>query len=414
MRRVADFFVGTARRVAALLASAPRRIVSLSKRLGSWLFEAAVERPGRVLVAASVLAVVGWGLGTQVEMVSDLTRLVPTNQREVRDLRTLQRETGVSGDINVVVRSDQLTSPRVIRWMADYQKRVLGRHGYLEGRPCKEAQLCPALSLTNLFTSGSTSPKQINALIDALPPYFSQAVITPDRKTANMAFGIQVMPFDEQKRLVDDMRAQLDPPRGVSAHVAGLPVLAADANANLESSRWIVTGAGLLAVLLVLLIAYRRAERAIVPLVPVALATGWSGLALFCTGIPLNPMSATLGALVIAISTEFSVILSARYRDERGAGREPREALVRTYLRTGTAVAVSGVTAIAGFAALIASDFRMLRDFGLATVVDLSVALAGVLVVLPAVLVWAERRGPLRLGRRSRKDSEGALGSESG
>ena len=37
----------------------------------------------------------------------------------------------------------------------------------------------------------------------------------------------------------------------------------------------------------------------------------------------------------------------------------------------------SGITAIAGFAALVASDIRMLRDFGLVTVVDLAVALPG-------------------------------------
>jgi hypothetical protein len=34
----------------------------------------------------------------------------------------------------------------------------------------------------------------------------------------------------------------------------------------------------------------------------------------------------------------------------------------------------------------------MLRDFGLVTVVDLTVALVGVMVVLPSVLVLAERR----------------------
>ena len=32
----------------------------------------------------------------------------------------------------------------------------------------------------------------------------------------------------------------------------------------------------------------------------------------------------------------------------------------------------------------------MLRDFGLVTVVDLLVALAGVMLVLPAAVVWAE------------------------
>jgi predicted exporter len=50
----------------------------------------------------------------------------------------------------------------------------------------------------------------------------------------------------------------------------------------------------------------------------------------------------------------------------------------------------SAVTALAGFAVLVLSDIRMLRDFGLVTVVDLAVSLLGVLVVLPAVLMLAE------------------------
>ena len=57
------------------------------------------------------------------------------------------------------------------------------------------------------------------------------------------------------------------------------------------------------------------------------------------------------------------------------------------YASTGAAVLASGATAIAGFAALVASDIRMLRDFGIVTVVDLTVSLLGVMLVLPAALV---------------------------
>jgi predicted RND superfamily exporter protein len=132
-------------------------------------------------------------------------------------------------------------------------------------------------------------------------------------------------------------------------------------------------------------------RRAVIVLVPIVLATGWSALVLEAAGVPLNPMSATLGALVIAIGTEFSVILASRYEAERETGLSVGEALRRTYARTGTAVAASGATAVAGFAVLIVSDVRMLRDFGLVTVFDLVVALVGVMLVLPATLVWAER-----------------------
>jgi predicted RND superfamily exporter protein len=51
------------------------------------------------------------------------------------------------------------------------------------------------------------------------------------------------------------------------------------------------------------------------------------------------------------------------------------------------------------------SDIAMLRDLGFVTVVDLSVSLLGVLLVLPAVLMAAERgvRVPApRLRRRRR------------
>jgi hypothetical protein len=133
-----------------------------------------------------------------------------------------------------------------------------------------------------------------------------------------------------------------------------------------------------------------------VPLVPIALATGWSALVLWLIRVPLNPLSAMLGALVIAISTEFAVLLAARFRSERAAGHAPAEALRRTYGSTGAAVLASGATAIAGFAVLALSDIRMLREFGIVTVVDLTISLLGVLVVLPAVLVLAERRAAER------------------
>ena len=155
---------------------------------------------------------------------------------------------------------------------------------------------------------------------------------------------------------------------------------------------------GPLAVALVLLIAFRGdRRRALAPLVPIALATGWSALILFCVRVPLNPMSVTLGALVIAISTEFSVLLSERHRQERLAGHDTVEALRRSYRHTGAAVAASGVTAIAGFGVLALSDIRMLRDFGLVTLIDLTVSLVGVLIALPAALVIAERSEPARL-----------------
>jgi hydrophobe/amphiphile efflux-3 (HAE3) family protein len=378
---------------------AARAVRARGAAAGRGALRAATAHPGRVVAIAVVLAVLGWGLDTQTRVESDLQKLVPQNGA-IADLHALEQATGVGGEIDVVVSSDRLTDPKVVRWMTSYQDGLLKRYGYSDRRGCGRAELCPAFSLPDLFRGGGTATKgKIDGLLDAVPPYFSQGVITRDRRTATLAFGIRLMPLERQEQVISAMRGRLHPPAGVRAQLAGLPVLAADANDRVASPwrRELALVAGLAAVALVLLLALRRARRALVPLVPIALATGWSALVLFCLRVPLNPMSVTLGALVIAIATEFSVLLSERFRAERAAGHAPEAALERTYRSTGAAVLASGTTAIAGFAVLVVSDIRMLRDFGFVTVVDLTVALAGVMLVLPAVLLLAERDHPLRL-----------------
>jgi hydrophobe/amphiphile efflux-3 (HAE3) family protein len=369
-----------------------------------------LSRPRRVLAIGLAVAVVGLALDTQTGVTSDIQELVPQDLSALRDVDTLQRETGVSGEIDVTIRADDITDPKVIAWMTRFQDQVLKAHGFRTGKRCTQErnppELCPALSLPDLFSTSGTGQAAVRRLLDAVPSYFSQGVVTEDRKTANMAFGIRLMPLDRQKEVVDDIKARLKPPPGVEASVVGLPVLAAEANGALSSPwrRALTLLAALAGVFLVLLVARRSAREAAVPLIPIALATGWSGLVVFVLGllpgpleVDLNPMSVTLSALVIAISTEFSVLLSARYRQEREGGAGPARAVELTYASTGAAVLASGATAIAGFAALVFSDIRMLRDFGIVTVVDLTVSLLGVMIVLPAALLWAEEHGPFRV-----------------
>jgi len=378
----------------AIAAAARRRAT------GGWerALAAAIQQPGRVLIVAGVLAATGWVAGTGTKVVSDIRELVPSDLPALQSVDRLQNATGVSQELDIVV-SGEVTSPEAITWMSDFKERVLAEHGFGPTTPnclAESAELCPGPALSDLFDLSSGQPLdqgRIDAVLDAVPEYFSQAILSrsDEGDVAGLSFLIPVMPLDEQERLISEIRTELDPPDGVDAEIVGLPVLTADASAELSGSRYWLTVAGLLAVGLVLLAVYRSPSRALVPLLPIALATGWSALVLEAIDIPLNPMSATLGALVIAVATEFSVILAARYHEERGRGLSVGEALRSTYARTGTAVLASGVTSIAGFGVLGFSRITMLRDFGIVTVVDLTVALAGVMLVLPAALVWAEQ-----------------------
>jgi hydrophobe/amphiphile efflux-3 (HAE3) family protein len=369
-----------------------------------------IAHPRRVLGIGAALALIGWGLGTQIGTVSDIRALAPQGLSEVRALDRVQEATGVSGQLEVAVEAPDLTDPATIEWMADFKQRVLGANGFSGPRPsCLDAEVCPGPALSDFVTSGngggSLNRREIRATLSELSSYDLEQVAPVDPKTglpghlALLSFGIRAQSLEAQQELIERVRDEVGapgtagaPPPGVRVRLAGLPVIAAAAASDLSSSRYRLTLAALVAVALVLLLAYRSFKRSLVPLAPVVLASGWSALVLWLSGIPLNPMSAALGALTIAIATEFSVILSARFHEERGGGLDVAGALRAAYARTGPAVLASAVTVTAGFAVLIAGDVQMLRDFGFVTVVDLVVALLGVMVALPAALAWMEER----------------------
>ena len=374
-------------------------------RAGRATLALGITRPREVLAVALVLAGTGWALQPSLEVESDVRKLVESDLSELRDVDEIERLTGVGGELSIAVSGEGVTRPATIEWMADVKAEILEANGYDELTPCNEsdAAICPAAALPDLFGEGRPTRDEVRAILDAVPEYFSQAVLTPpgvEPTTAAITFGIRQTPLDEQKRLVEGIREVLrgegssgPAPGDVEAEAVGLPVLAADANSALADARHWLPVAGIIAVILVLAFVRRSPRRVIGPVVPVILATGWSSLVLWLMGVSLNPMSATLGALVVAIGTEFGVILEARFREERDGGAAIGEALRSTFSRTGVAVIASAATAIAGFGVLAFSGIGMLSEFGLVTVVDLTVAVVGVLVLLPAVLVMLEPDG---------------------
>jgi predicted RND superfamily exporter protein len=266
------------------------------------------------------------------------------------------------------------------------------------------------VALADLFGAGrQRSRAQTRRLLGQLPRYFTQGVISQDLRTANISFLIRHMSIDRQQDVIADLRRQLEPPPGVHAELAGETVLAADAADFGFNGRTLVLLA--LILLFVLLVATgarsagsirSRIGPALVSMVPVAIAAGWSALILVALGVHLNPLSATLGALVVGLGGYGMIVLSGRYREARASGQSAESAVASAYGEGGVLLA-SGLVALTGFAILIVPDVRMLRSFGAVAVFDLAIVLAIAALVLPAALVWAEQRKPVSL-RRSRAE----------
>ena len=120
--------------------------------------------------------------------------------------------------------------------MSAYQRRVLAAFGYSERARLRARAAVPGLLAARpVRHAGRRAARQapkltasaVDGLLAAIPPYFSQDVITPDRRYATLSFGIRLMGLDASSSVIDRMRASLHPPAGVHAELVGLPVLAA-------------------------------------------------------------------------------------------------------------------------------------------------------------------------------------------
>ncbi len=367
----------------------------------------AILAPGRLILVAALVAGCGWAVSTQGSPATEISQLLPGRNAAVQDLNTLEEVTGSSGEIDLIVRSPDVTGPDTVVWLDQVRTLVLSRTGYGVGRgSCEGAELCPGPSIPDFVPGGGRglSTAEIREALRAVPPNELEAIVAggldpgADPTETKIPFAVRSGSVDGQSEAIEAIRQAVDdsnggkgPPPGVSAELAGLPVVVTESVNELGASRYLLIAVALLAIVLVLSAIYRSARRVVVPLVPIVVASGWSALVIASLDIPLNPLSAILSVMVIAIATEFSVILSARFYQDR-VGSSTAAALRSSYGRTGMAIAASGVTAIAGFAALVASDVGVLREFGVIAVLDLSVALLGVAIVLPAILTWVERR----------------------
>jgi len=369
-------------RQAPAAAPAPPRGGRLLERIVA----AMTALPSRVVLpvaAASVLVLAaGIAVEDRVPVVTDPERWVSQQSDVVQELDQLRESAGFSSELGLLIEADDVTADHVVAWMHAFATEQLAKH---------PDELVRATSLPGIaedVTGVAPDGADIDALLTVAPADIATTFVNGDRTKANLIFP--VAPFIDREALLDDIRADLDPPDGVQVTPSGLLVVGVELVHGLEANRSTMTLVAVGAVGLWLLLT-RRSRSALLTLVPVILAVGASALVIWALGMELTPLTTVAAPLVIAVSTEFAVLITARYEEERAAGRTPAEAVARGAARIGRAFVASGLTLVGGFAVLAFAPLPLLREFGLLVALNVLIALACALVVLPPLLVWAEQ-----------------------
>jgi putative drug exporter of the RND superfamily len=178
----------------------------------------------------------------------------------------------------------------------------------------------------------------------------------------------------------------LEPARqvGVAAELGGD---AAFINAETETSG--AEAAGLLAALVVLVVAFGTIVAALVPiaLTLVAVATGLGGITLLASAMDVSSAAPTIGAMIgLGVGIDYALFIMARYREHRAAGQDNRTALSNAMGSAGSAVLFAGGTVVVAMAALVLTGLGFLASIGLSTSLVVLFAVATAVTLLPALL----------------------------
>ncbi|MCH2439862.1 MAG: MMPL family transporter [Candidatus Poseidoniia archaeon] len=149
--------------------------------------------------------------------------------------------------------------------------------------------------------------------------------------------------------------------------------------------------------MLLLVAIYRHFGLGLLNVLPVGLATIWILGSMAVLSITLNVMTVMVTALTVGLGIDYAIHIIERYREEL-ARRSEQGALEVTIHQTGSALLISGLTTVGGFAVLLLSPMPLVRNFGLLTALTIVYAVLIALLVLPSLL-WAGNRVAERLSR---------------
>ncbi len=169
-------------------------------------------------------------------------------------------------------------------------------------------------------------------------------------------------------------------------------------------------GLSALMVLLLITLAFRDLRATLLVFTPLIFANLWTtGFAPLAVG-SLNTFTSFYPAILVGLGVDFSLHLYARYREERAIHTDIRQAIYAAWDHAGPPCFTAAITSAGGFCALWVAGFGGFRQLGTLLGVGVLLCLLSVLVMLPLLIVWRDRRGHPTSSDDHRRDTDPSSG----
>jgi uncharacterized protein len=353
-----------------------------------------------VLIICVLLAVIGFQLDNEIIVNTDEKTFVPADMPAKVNLDKVRRTMGETLSVPVIVQGSDLLSPDSVRWMYEYQK-------YEETHNSKITESTSIATYLVQYNDGvlpQTAP-EIDAVMKKIPPQIRDRYVSWNTE-AVIEFTFIAMPNDIAMSTIGQMKKDLAwkaPPPGIHASFTGMWEMFTNLIREIREGKTFMTILGFGMIFVFLYIIYRKFAKAATPLIPIIMIVGWNGLIMYVLAIDYTPLTATLGSMSVGVASEYTILIMERYYEERQNGLALLPAIQYSIQKIGTAITISGMTTIFGFAALTVSAFGIISNFGTVTVISVFFALAGAIIVMPAILVLV---GMMEGGKITTEDNQ--------
>ena len=208
--------------------------------------------------------------------------------------------------------------------------------------------------------------------VDDLPPAIKSRFVGQTGK-----FLIQVYP----KKDLWDRKNQaefIEQLRTVAPKVTGTPVQLFEYTKLLRDGYVTAAWYSLGAIIIMVLIHFRKPSCVVLALIPVGLGGLWMLGIMGLVGIPFNPANIMTLPLIVGVGVTNGIHILNRFAEEQHPSILARS--------TGKAVLVSGLTAMAGFGSLILAKHQGIKSLGWMMSVGIATCMVIGLTFLPAIL----------------------------
>jgi putative drug exporter of the RND superfamily len=257
------------------------------------------------------------------------------------------------------------------------------------------------------------------ATLSAVDGRVAPRMVSGDHQAIETVIGADLGYNSDLSGFVSNLKATAakgDP--GLSVNVGGPAASAADELKIFKGIDSTLLYAALGVVIGLLLLTYRSPVLWLLPIVSagVALAVAEAVIYLLTqhANLIVNGQSdGILVVLVIGASTDYALLLIARYREELRRHADRHEAMAVALRRAGPAIIASGLTVVTGMLCLLAAESNDISGLGPVAAVGIAVGLIAMITLLPALLVVFGRWifWPVRPGHGSAEPTSRGLWS---